>query len=583
MCRPFILALVVALACALAPTASAQSSFFYPDFSSLAGITTNGSAVQGTTGTELTITQGASQAGSAYWNQLIPIGGGFDTFFNFRVSPGATGGTLADGFAFVIHNDPAADTYVGVNGGQLGYGPNLMNGLVVEFDSYVNGGVGDTSNNEISIHVNAGAVDNNESLSIGQVTPAVNINDGLLHTCRILHNPPAAGMPGVIEVFIDDLMNPVLSVPFDFLSGGNYATGAMGAAMPPALNDFQGYVGFSGGTGAFSQLTEILDWQWTSLPGRPLCYQGNVSDGAGGIADILTINGSNGGFFRKTDIDLFTPFTLELATPPTNAGASPIALFGIIGVPDQTTAYSTPYGDLCFPPPFILPAPWIFTITDSLITSPALLPPSFTPFTLPIPGLDVASQITFQAGVLEDSTNPLSVAISNAVILDLKPLDPPVITSISPLFPLPGDTVTISGTGFNPNMLCGVAGVLVPLTVVNDTTATFVAGGPYPCDTMVDIANPDLQLAQTFLFPSPLISGFPISSGPAAGGNIFAISGMNLGPNAIVDFDGLGVPTLANSPGVITGNVPPGTSGQVATVTVTNAGGCQASTTYTYQ
>lgn len=562
----------------LAASSVSAQSFYYPGFVGTTDMTYNGSATPNATTLSLDVTQGASQAGSAYHDQLLPVGSGFDTSFNFRVSPGIGGGTIADGFAFILHTDPAADTYLGVNGGQMGYGPNLMNGLVVEFDSYVNGGIGDTSNNEISVHVNAGVVDNNEALSIGRVTPTVNVNDGILHTARILYT---RGSPGTLDIFVDNLTVPVLSIPWSFETGGTYVNGL--TAAPPALSSFSMYAGFSGGCGAFSQLTEIIDWSWMSTPPNPTSFESGVSDGAGGTADILTINGSSGGFFRTVDVDLFSPVSIDLAQPPTNPGASPMALFGIIGVPDASTAYSTPYGDLAFPPPFVLPAPWIFTITDSLVTSPALLPPSFTPFNLTIPSLDTAAQITFQAGVLENSANPLSVAITNAVVLNLKALDPPVISTVSPVFPNPGDTVTVTGSSFHPAMLLAVDGVLQAVNIVDANTATFVAGGPYGCDIALDVANPDLQVDQFLINPSPNIVGFPITTGPAAGGGLFVISGSNLGPAATVDFDGVPASITTNGSNVVSGTTPPGTSGQVATVTITNPAGCTATATYTYQ
>ncbi|MEZ6194381.1 MAG: IPT/TIG domain-containing protein [Planctomycetota bacterium] len=553
-----------------------QSNVSYIDFSSTIGLTLNGNAAQNPGGLTLDLVSASGQSSSVFSDTPLSVAAGFDMTFTFQVLPLPGGGQLADGFAFVLHNDPNGSAYLGTGGGSMGYAPGILNAVVIEFDNYVNGAQGDTSDNELSIHTSGpAATNNNETNSIGRVTPTVDFDDGGIHVCRLEYTP------GILNVYLDVLTTPVLTVPYDFTTGGTFLTG--GAVAPPALNDFGLYAGFTGGTGALGQNIQIYDWLWTSPGGQPACFDSKVGlSNPGGPFDVLTINGSAGGFYRTVTIDTYTPWSIQLAQPPTNPSAAKMAIIATFGVPNQSTAYSTPWGDLCFAPYFVVPAPYFFTLVDSLVLSPALLPPFMTPFNFAIPGIDIPITVTFQGAVIEDNADPNSVGITNAVVLEIKALDPPVITSILPQAPAVGGTVTITGTGFHPNMLLDVGGTLTPVTVTSSTTATFVATQVYPCDTQVTIANPDQQFAIGAINTSPTILAFPFFQGPAAGGGPFVVSGTNLGMGSTVDFGGTPAQVNSASASVITGVIPAGTPMSSVVVTITNAGGCQVTTNYTY-
>ena len=49
---------------------------------------------------------------------------------------------------------------------------------------------------------------------IGRITPAINMSDGLLHVMRISYTP------GTLNVYLDNLVTPLLSIPWDFNTGG---------------------------------------------------------------------------------------------------------------------------------------------------------------------------------------------------------------------------------------------------------------------------------------------------------------------------------------------------------------------------
>lgn len=263
---------------ALSPLAGAQT-FEYQDFSSVAGLDFSGSASQ--FGNSLRVTAAAgNQLGVAYYAQPVRVANGFDTVFKFQFTN--LGGGGADGMTFIIQNDPRGTTAMGVAGGEMAYGAAptspagtaIANSLLIELDTYYSGGEGDLSGNEVSIHTNGiGDNDNDESYSLGHVSPTTNLSDGLTHALRVNYDS------GTLRVYLDDLTNPLLSVPYDFASGGQW----IGGGPVGGLNLLPGgtaYVGFTAATGGAWEDHDVLSWTWSSSggPGTAFCY-GDLSGG----------------------------------------------------------------------------------------------------------------------------------------------------------------------------------------------------------------------------------------------------------------------------------------------------------------
>ena len=229
-------------------------------------MTLNGAAAQ--LGNALMITPAQNgQAGSAWFQSQQSVTSGFLTTFEFRITPTGSG---ADGMTFIVHDDVAGTAALAQGGGSLGYTSQplvptntMANLLVVELDTYQNGGFGDPDANHISVHLiptiptTANGAD--EYYSIGRVSPATNLSDGQVHTMCIRY------VPGTLDIFLDDTAVPVLSVAFDFLTGGTNLTGNPIAGLN--LPNGTAYVGFTGGTGGLNQLNEILSWEL----GGPAC------------------------------------------------------------------------------------------------------------------------------------------------------------------------------------------------------------------------------------------------------------------------------------------------------------------------
>ena len=269
----FVLGTVL-LATATGSAAMGQS-FSYPDFSDMTGLVLNGHAAQ--EGVMLRLTPAAgNQKATVFYHQPLRVSTGFEVLFRFQLTQLNCGG--ADGMTFIIHNDSRGTAYMGDGGGELAYGAvasasgtGALNSLVIEFDTYKNGA--DLSSNEISVHTNGTAEnDTEESLSIGSVDATVSMKDGAEHTVLISYSP------GQLEIFIDDMVNPELSVPYDFATGGTW----LGGGAVGGLNLIGGsdaYIGLTAATGGCWENHDILSWDFVQkAPGIGYCT-GDIGSG----------------------------------------------------------------------------------------------------------------------------------------------------------------------------------------------------------------------------------------------------------------------------------------------------------------
>lgn len=542
-----------------AGTATAQN-FQFTDFSSMAGMSLRGNAVQA--GTDLRLTDLASnQTGNAWWATPVPVLAGFDTTFTFTITPGPT---LAEGMAFIIQNAVNGANTSGGSIWGLGYGGGangaaIANSIAIELDTFRDGFLNDTSNNEISIHTRGTAANSeNEQASIGRTTPATFLSNSQQHTMRIRY------VPGTMDVFVNNLTTPILSVPYDFTSGGTLLTGqAVGGLSLPNATAFVGF-GSATGAGGLTERVLIHSWSWTSSPGTPPCADGTVGVGAGGPFDILSVNGDTGGYLRHVETPSFDPFTFDVAAPPANPSAN-FLMFGTIGNLQTGAITPSPWGDFCFVP--------IAPIQFGL--GPA-------PLSIPFPaGIPLLGEITLQLLINVDSTNPSAIELSNAVTVEFVTPEPLVTGTVTPLSAPAGTQATLGGSGFSPALQLTINGQFVAPISIQPTSIAFAFPAGLPCDSTGTVTNPDGQQATFVINPTPTILNTVNNSGPAAGGALFIVTGNGFATGTTATIGG--APATINSvgPGVVVMSTPPGAVGP-ATVIVTTPGGCSASTTYTY-
>lgn len=560
---------VTGLLCA---AASAQS-FSYPDFSSTAQLNLLGNSVQAGNAVRLTA-NASNQTGWMWRTTAMPILNGFDTTFTFRIAPPPVG-LKAEGMALVIHADPNGANAQGGTVWGMGYGSGqngsqgIRNSIAIELDTYQDPFLNDSSNNELTIHTRGVLGNNeNESWSIGRVTPPGNFVNNQVHTVRVVY------VPGTIDVYFDNMATPVLSRPYNLVTGGQLASGQPIGGI--GATSGTGFAGFCATTGAntLTEQVDILSWNWTSTPPADPCFGGTLG------ADTLTINGSAGGFFRRVEVATHQPFGIEIANPPSFGAGAPYLLFASFAPQPGAVGTALGFGNSCFP---MLPmGPTEFVLSDTFGLFSGLLPGLPTPHTIAIPTGVVAFpiELTLQA-VTFDTAAPLTLGISNAIELAVVAVGPPQITVVSPLSAAVGSPITISGSGFIPGLSVSVGGVAVTPLSVSPTTVGFAYPAGTLCDTQVVLANPDGQSANAMINPTPTVTSTALSTGTSAGGALFIVIGTGFATGMTVTIGGAPATILSASGSVVTMNTPPGTPG-VAPVVLTTPGGCTVSTTYTY-
>lgn len=229
-------------------TESGSSEIFsYPNFSDLSGLTLVAAATQ--VNNKLRITPAKpDQVGAVWYGQPVFVRTNFVTSFAFQITePGGgndpDGNPGADGFAFVLQNHSA--TIVGAGGGAIGYG-NIPNSVAIEFDTWNNGPDnhnGDPNGNHISVHTRGAEPNSSDhAYALGATTIIPNLSDGVVHHATIRYSS------GRLEIAVDNLSQPVLSIPLDL-------------ATTLKLDDGKAWIGFSAATGVYEN-HDILSWSF---------------------------------------------------------------------------------------------------------------------------------------------------------------------------------------------------------------------------------------------------------------------------------------------------------------------------------
>jgi hypothetical protein len=540
---------------AVAPAALAQN-FSYADFASITGLTLNGSAVQSTNTVRIT-NNGSNQTGSVWHTTPVAVAEGFETQFDFVIT------SAAEGMAFVIQGSPAGAAALGGDNWGLGYGfggnsSPITNSIAFEIDAAQNGFLNDTSNNEVSVHT-TGALGNteNEGVSIARISPTTDLSNNAQHRIKIAYTP------GTLQVFVNNLVTPAMTFPWTFESGGTQLTGGNTGGL--GLAGINAWVGFTSSTssGSSAQNASLRAWSWQSFFQPPPCYTGNLLVGSGGPHDVLTISGSNGGFFRVLSLKVADPFTLAVAPPPGQPSA-PFVMLWTLGIANAATVTPTPWGDACFPPA-------VLDIGGFLAPHSLAVPPGI-PLTLPF---------TFQAVMAPDPGQPSLIQLTNAVGLQFSLAPAPTITNVTPNSVPVGNTVTVNGNNFSQYATLDINGTPVPTTLLTATQITFAMPASVPCGATLRVRNPDGAQATAGFNPNPAITNQINTSGPAAGGTNYIVLGNGFAPGSTMTIGGVPANVTSSSATAIIVTTPPGTPGP-RPVVITTPGGCTVNSTFTY-
>jgi hypothetical protein len=550
---------------ALAAPLAAQS-FSYTSFVNPPTLTAYGSGAALGNTLRLTWANGPLQ-GWAWHRNAMPVTAGFDTTFSFRITqPSAF--VRGQGMAFVIQDSPWGVTPQGGAGNNLGYA-GITNCIAVELDMLLDGYLGDTSANEVSVHTRGVDANNTaEFWSLGSHTPQQDLADGQPHTLRVRYTP------GNLDVFVDGATTPSLACAYDLATGGTYANGAVAPA--PNFASGAAYVGFSATTtsAAFCETAEILSWSWSSTPLVDACYVGAQG------ADVLRVNGDNGGPRHTVTLPTWQPFSIDMLSPPNHGNGAPWILLGSLFPNPGSPSALSPVGPMCMEvAPFGIGT---LVLADAFSSPNPYLPAGPTPYSiqLPVGAIPFVLDITLQA-IVATTASPLAFGVSNAIDVEFRNSPAPTITMVSPLSTQPGQTVQVTGTGFMNGATLAVNGIAVPLLTRTATTMTFAYPAGVPCGSSLQVQNIDGQSVTSALNPIPVVTSTSFGSGPASGGQVLLISGQGFAPGSTVTIGGAAATVRVASAPTLLVVTPPGTPG-VASVVITTPGGCVATTSYLY-
>lgn len=243
--KPLMQAAVLAAACCAASSQATVIS--YGNFSNTAGLTMVGSAgtVNTSDGTVMRLTPDVgSRSGAFYSTNSLQLGSNatFSTSFQFRMTH--SGGTPADGLAFVL---AAAPTGLGSSGQGIGY-QGVNNSFAIEFDTYDNGYYDSYSNNHVAVSANGSYITSSPVFPYGQQYcfgySTSCMSNGDLWTVNVGYDGANLSV---------SLLDEVAGTTFTALQ--NYQVD-----IASILGTNQAYAGFTAATGGLSENHDIIQW-----------------------------------------------------------------------------------------------------------------------------------------------------------------------------------------------------------------------------------------------------------------------------------------------------------------------------------
>jgi Legume lectin domain len=240
------------IALVLSGAGTGTAAIRFEDFASVRELTLVGDATVARKTLRLTPAKG-DRSGAAWLHEKQPVGSGFETTFQFRLTHQGGLGHGADGFAFVLQNSgPEALGGRGSAGGFAVTDPAYHHkemaipwSIAVFFDTYRNTDEGDPSANYVAFCTYGKPSELRWPAPRLAFTPnlSVKLKDRRVHTARILFQPP------VLSVFLDDSPAAVLESVVDL----SIVVDEHGSA----------WVGFTASTGGGYENHDILNWSFT--------------------------------------------------------------------------------------------------------------------------------------------------------------------------------------------------------------------------------------------------------------------------------------------------------------------------------
>lgn len=276
---------------------------------------------------EITPDQGY-RAGGVWYDNPIDFADDFTIYYQNNFGTKDSNG--ADGMSLVFKTDPTA--VIGVDGGGIGY-QGILNSLIVEFDTYMNIGQGDITEDHVAIMSNGVSNHFSDSSLTEQVqasATSANIEDGMNHNVKIVW----IASTETLEVYFDcDLrLSLTKDVKTDIFDG-----------------DSSVFFGFVGSTGGLSNIHQVCF--------NSISFVENLN-----LTDSVICSG------ESQPLDATIPIGVAYSWSPTTDVSNPNIANPTL-TPTSTTNYTVSITDVCGD----------ITTEDVLITVRLGIIPAFVP------------------------------------------------------------------------------------------------------------------------------------------------------------------------------------------------------------
>ena len=222
------------------------ADFIFDNFDSGTGLILQSGATLVQNHLRLTPARGGI-SGGAWYDTKVNVRNGFQTIFQLQITEKGPSG--ADGLAFVIQNNPTPR--LGYPGCNIGYG-GISNLFVIKFSNYhfPDHAYGNAygAYDEVAMlmpHSPATRLWDSVSNTVAAITNGVDFSDGQIHTVKLVY------APGNLQIFLDDLENPLMTVYVNL-------------AKVMDLDNGRAWVGFTAATGADRQNHDLINWIFDS-------------------------------------------------------------------------------------------------------------------------------------------------------------------------------------------------------------------------------------------------------------------------------------------------------------------------------
>jgi large repetitive protein len=397
---------------ALADSGPLPSTLFsYPDFTAPFGPGLNllGGAQIPASALQLTANGDEGFAGAAWYANQVDVQSFWESQFTYQVP--ASGGA-PEGLAFVIQGQSAtADGEAGPNLGFAG----ITHSLAVEIGLTSTASDNDPAAPFISIQT-GGAGQNSASFQdrIGANTGSVSTIAGTgQHTITVLYAPPAGTSSGVLEVFLDDILQPVVVVT------------NLDLGTELGLTNGQAWVGLTaanGTTGLNTETADIDSWLFQPRPASELAVASPAVSGPAGAQATLgpvTVTLESCGAAptpcagEPVDATADLTVSLQSSSPggvfAATAGGPPVTS---VTIPAGATSATFFYGDTQGGSPVITATPQATGIVAATQTE-TISPPPLVPVTATVAGSQTYGSST--PAFTQTNNAPSGVTVSGTV------------------------------------------------------------------------------------------------------------------------------------------------------------------------